>query len=584
LYSQPAMTISLNRLRLSFRILIVVLGFLQAWAGRFFIEPDGVNYLDVAQAYTRHDWPHAINGYWSPLYSWLLAIIDITFHPSPYWESTYLHLLNFLLFLLALIAFEFFLRRLLALINSLFPELDDEFARPAWAWWVLGYTAFAVCTLRVITLSNDTPDMALAAVIFLATGMLIDLRQFERSAVRYALLGGVLGIAYLTKGVMFPLFFVFAFSVAFARGAKKIDLRALATLVGFLVVSLPFAGALSYVKGQFTFGETGKVAYIHEVIHADEHKVEMVKRLTREKGGRWNGYVDYLPKKLTDDPPAYIYATPYAFATYPALYDPSYPWTGRSPRFKLGEQIRAVGRAAASFFHMLSTEKQWVAGWLVLAFVAGGRKRARERLAVLWFVWLPPLVTLGLYSLVLVEPRYAAVWITILWLVLFAAVDWPQAAGIRSVGAAVVLAIAITSGVAVIKGGFDSIGECIRKEPHVEFEIGQSLLGMGLRSGDEVAFLGHTTLPYYWAELSGLRVMGDVQVDDLHSYWIAAPQKRHEIAERFRENGIKAMVVFGTPQVTDRWQAIGGSGYYVQFLNAGSGDSAASREPGAQSR
>ena len=85
------------------------------------------------------------------------------------------------------------------------------------------------------------------------------------------------------KGVMFPLFFVFLLSAAFARGElKKPDLRALATLAGFLIVSLPFAGALSHVRGHLTFGETGKVAYIHEVLHADEHKTDSVNHLTRE--------------------------------------------------------------------------------------------------------------------------------------------------------------------------------------------------------------------------------------------------------------------------------------------------------------
>jgi hypothetical protein len=576
------MKASLSRLKFGFRAVILVLGFLQAWAGRFYIEHDGVNYLDVANAYARHDWQHAINGYWSPLYSWLLAIVEIVFRPPPYWQSTFLHLLNFLFFVFALIAFEFFLSRFLTLISSLFPELNDESARPAWARWLIGYTAFAVCTLRIITLGNDTPDMGLAAMVFLATGILIDLRSSQRGLMRYALLGVVLGIAYLIKGVMFPLFFVFLCSAVFARGeVKKPDLRAIATLAGFLIVSMPFVAAISHVKGHLTFGETGKVAYIHEVIHADEHKTDAVKRLTRVYGKTDSNEIQHAPQELTDDPPSYVYKTPYALATYPALYDPSYWWTGRSPRLDLREQIRAIARAAASFFHMLSTEKQWVAGWLVLALFAAAWKRTRARLKLLWFVWFPPVVTLALYSLVLVEPRYAAVWITIIWLVLFGAVDWPRfdaninARGTRSLGAVVALAIAITSGVAVLKGGFDNFAECLRKPHNEPFEIGQSLLNMGLKPGDEVAYLGHTTIPYYWAHLSRLRVTGDIQIDDLYAYWMATPQKRAEIADRFRENGIKALVVIGPPLAADKWQAIGDSGYYVEFLGGGAARSEA---------
>src|SRR5205814_4935548 len=146
-----------NRARAAFWCFAVVAAFLQAWAGRFYIEPDGVNYFDIARAYLRRDWTNALNAYWSPLYSWLLALIQGTFHPSPYWESTFLHLLNFVLFLFALAAFEFFFRRLLSLTRVLCPAVDGK-GQPDWAWWTLGYTAFLVCALRLITLRNDTPD------------------------------------------------------------------------------------------------------------------------------------------------------------------------------------------------------------------------------------------------------------------------------------------------------------------------------------------------------------------------------------------------------------------------------------------
>jgi hypothetical protein len=74
-------------------------GLLQAWAERFSIEPDGVNYLDISYAYLRHDWHSAINAYWSPLYSWLLALVFGLTHTSLYWEATVLHAVNFGIFL-----------------------------------------------------------------------------------------------------------------------------------------------------------------------------------------------------------------------------------------------------------------------------------------------------------------------------------------------------------------------------------------------------------------------------------------------------------------------------------------------------
>jgi hypothetical protein len=219
----------------------------------------------------------------------------------------------------------------------------------------------------------------------------------------------------------------------------------------------------------------------------------------------------------------------------------------------------------------------------VLVFL-GSWRRTRERLATLWFIWLPPLATLSLYSLVLVEPRYAAVWVTILWVVLFAAVEWPRMEGALRLGPAVVLAISITSGVAVIKGGFDSLAECMRSEQNVQFEIGNSLLNMGLTPGDQLAFVGHTTVADHWAQLSHLRVAGDVPAEAMYSYWTVASEKRNEIAERFRAHGIKALILSGPPLIPAKWQAVGSTGYYVQFLDGNGVDSASAPTSESNSR
>src|SRR5882762_9325553 len=92
----------------------IVAGLLQALAVRFYISGDGNSYLDVASAYLRRDFANAINAYWSPFYSWLIALVLWVFKPSGYWETTILHLLNLVGLLLALRAFEFFFRQFLA--------------------------------------------------------------------------------------------------------------------------------------------------------------------------------------------------------------------------------------------------------------------------------------------------------------------------------------------------------------------------------------------------------------------------------------------------------------------------------------
>jgi hypothetical protein len=72
------------------------LGLSQAWSWRYYIEPDDVSYIEIAHAYVQRDFAHAVNAYWSPLYSWLLALVLSLIHVPEYSEATALHLLNFL--------------------------------------------------------------------------------------------------------------------------------------------------------------------------------------------------------------------------------------------------------------------------------------------------------------------------------------------------------------------------------------------------------------------------------------------------------------------------------------------------------
>ncbi|MBA3714787.1 MAG: hypothetical protein H0W76_20390, partial [Pyrinomonadaceae bacterium] len=69
-------------LHIVFWSIAIVLGALHAWHGRYEISPDGISYLDMGDAYWRGDFQMAINGYWSPLYSWLLGLALLVIKPS----------------------------------------------------------------------------------------------------------------------------------------------------------------------------------------------------------------------------------------------------------------------------------------------------------------------------------------------------------------------------------------------------------------------------------------------------------------------------------------------------------------------
>src|SRR5688572_10936892 len=199
------------RVRIAGRTIALILGALQAWAGRFPIGEDGLSYLDLADAYVRGDWRNAVSAYWSPLYSWVLASGFALTRPSPFMESTVVHVINFVIYVCALAAFEFFVRQLLVVHRqrerAAAPQ--GEMRMPASALLALAYGLFIWVSLQWITVSLESPDMTLTILVYLAAGLLLRMRATQPSVRTFLGYGMVLGFAYLTKAAMFPLSLVF---------------------------------------------------------------------------------------------------------------------------------------------------------------------------------------------------------------------------------------------------------------------------------------------------------------------------------------------------------------------------------------
>lgn len=156
----------------------ILLGGADAWATRFTMNPDGISYLDMGDAYLSGDWHMAINAYWSPLYSWILGLFLKVMKPSPYWEFPVVHLVNFLIYAAALGSFEFFLCAFIDFRRESWKSSGEEgdATLPEWAWRVLGYSLFVWTSLVLISIRLVTPDMCVAAFVYLASGLLLRMR------------------------------------------------------------------------------------------------------------------------------------------------------------------------------------------------------------------------------------------------------------------------------------------------------------------------------------------------------------------------------------------------------------------------
>ena len=90
-----------------------------------------------------------------------------------------MHLVNFGMYLFALGCFCFLMREMLRRQRSQRAELVAHglVTLPDWALLALGYSLFIWSSLFLVTLQLESPDMLVAAFVYLATGMLLRIRR-----------------------------------------------------------------------------------------------------------------------------------------------------------------------------------------------------------------------------------------------------------------------------------------------------------------------------------------------------------------------------------------------------------------------
>src|SRR6476646_1488755 len=99
--------IKTRRLVAALWLVSILLAALHSWVGRHAMNPDGVTYMDISDAYRAGHWKAALNSYRSPLYSWLLLPALAVTQASPDTEFAAVHAVNFLIFLAALFCFHY---------------------------------------------------------------------------------------------------------------------------------------------------------------------------------------------------------------------------------------------------------------------------------------------------------------------------------------------------------------------------------------------------------------------------------------------------------------------------------------------
>ena len=534
------------------RSVAVVLGAVAALAGRDTMNHDGVSYLDLADAYLRGDWGAALSGYWSPLYAWVLAAAMGLAAPTPRWEYTVVHIVNFAIYLLALACFEVLIKEFIASDRK--GVAAD--ALPRWVWWACGYSLFVSLSLTLITIRVATPDMCLAAAVFMASALLLRIQRGDATGSTWVCFGGLLGLSYLTKGAMFLVSVAFLASTLWSPGplSRRIR-RASAAGLAFACVAAPLVVSLSIAKGRLTFGDTGRIAYA-VYVNGDE--------LVRPTGGA----LRHPLRTSLESPRIFEYAAPIA-ATYPPWYDPSYWHEGERVRLEMGDQMRASAATLAALCRLFLdpwAQLNWTAGVLLLFATAPSPSRRAGRLVAFAPAVVPTAAAAGLYMLVYLEPRYLAPFLPLFWLPVLSCLRWPRAHGARTTAAIVIAAIAVTSAIVALSVSVWPQRADYRSTPEY-WRAAQALHRSGVGPGDRVAAISDRTVGVggaFVARLSRTRIVAEL--DGFHAFQAATPARRGEIIRALLKPGVRAILARGEPPPSVpalRWTRLGETSYYV---------------------
>jgi hypothetical protein len=547
------------------RLVLIGTGALNAIVAAMYelMNPDGIAYLDMADRYSRGAWAEAINPVWSPLYAVsLVPAVSGATSGSRHREFTTVHVLNFCIYLFALFAFEFYWKQAMrnARVNNTHPNWTQ----------VLGYALFASSALIFIGVWSVTPDMLMAGLLYVAAALVVKIRLEHVSPWTYAALGAVLGFAFLAKSVMFPLGLVILGLGVLVAHPTKDRVRALLAVTVFGLVTTPFIWLISKAEDRLTFGEAGRLTYARYVSGVpyphwqgdDSQTGQMLLHPSRQ---------------IQDNPRVFEFAEP-IHATYPITYDPSYWYEGLATRFTLANQGRVIWPNLLAYLNLLFPAH---AALVALVCLCDWRTRGQpiRTMHVLRTssLALVAIVALGMYAFVLVEARYVAAFLPLVWGDVLGIIRPPGS--IRRRRAALVsTAIAVACLIApVLKSNIDSVRKItllLTTEPDYRTalvrtwpsEVADELHRLGVEAGSRVAVIGFAATAY-WARLARVQIVAEMFGWEAGPFW-ASESTRTQTMNAFRRAGAIAIVAEDTLAYGPftGWYRVRNSDHYIYLL------------------
>jgi hypothetical protein len=544
-----------ERVRFWASLILLCMAALEALSQMHDADPDAMSYLDAGSAFWRHD-PVWINALWSPFYGIVSVGVFRLLALSSAWQFAVCHLMNFLLYGLALLAFNFFLTQLVSSLNRREPLPPNVVS----CFYLLAFAVFLEWNHPLLVWIS--PDLGVTACLVCAAALLLRIKMRAGGALRFCLLGVVLGVGYLVKSPGLPLGLALFAAAFFYLGRSKRTLLGLTqAFIPFVLLVAAWAVPLSQRYGYATTGESATLNYAWHV-----HGV----RYIHWQGDSRNGQPIHPTRKLLDAPEVFAFGEP-VHATYAAYYDPAYWFAGLRTSFSFHDQAAALLVSFKEYAKFLLTWQNSALLLTICFLVAwnseGGLRSYYQTLRPYLPVVLFCIFGMAMYGLVHVESRYVTTFAVVAWPILLvsALAMQPRGSGIpvRLLWPAliVVLGSTLVGEIPEMARGVSAFRMLGHPESNPDWVVARESQRFGLRPGDRVAVLGYS-FNSLWARLGGYRIVAEVPV--AANYWAIPPALQQIVHIKLRSEGARFLIAGEAPSsaVLSGWQPIA-SGYFI---------------------
>lgn len=505
----------------------LVLTVILVWAGRYFVNPDGISYLDLSDGYKAGDWSTIANAHWSPAYPLLLATLIPKSLRWTSWEPIVVHIINGWLFLLAFATFEVFLNELALTNRNARAALNLDTA----AGRFTAHMIFLWCALVLITIRGVTPDMLLAVIGFAIAIYVIRIRSKRATTGTFVVFGVLLGLAALTKSMMLSV------SILLLGVLVLYDQRIIFSALTFVIVISPQLAAITTKTGHWNFSDSGSIVYALKV----------------------NGISKFSSApSISESPRAYAFATDKANETYPIWDDPAKWYSRAAIKYDSATQLDALVR---NIIVDAGISLKIFVPLLIVFLCRDWTVPLRNKLLVML-----SLVVLGGYALLYSEARLIGFWIALGSISLLAGITLDPR--LDKIGKRTVYLIAAISGVSfvtyVISQSFSERPDRGLNARDIQSEVAVSLNALGIPPGSKVALIGDES-DIYWARLARVQIVAQIPLSDASEYWPLSEGARDDVNRWIGMTGASALVASWTSPATpiEGWTPVRGSRYSI---------------------